>query len=144
MMPDNITELAARETTAEEAALARMEKQNRIMGAYLEQMARLLDATQRRLGELEKQQTPLTITHKQQKALVAHVKARADELIEKHGLAPGDGAALRRAMRQAILRQYGVDDFHDLPASCLTMAMGTVDRWTSLALIRKLREAANG
>ena len=144
MMPDNITELAARETTAEEAALARMEKQNRIMGAYLEQMARLLDATQRRLGELEKQQTTLTITHKQQKALVAHVKARADELIEKHGLTTGDGAALRRAIRQAILRQYAIDDLHDLPASCLTMAMSTIDRWTNLALIRKLRGAANG
>lgn len=144
MMPDNIVELTARPEDGAAAALARFEAQTRQMGVYLEQMARLLDATQRRLGELEKQQTAATITHKQQKALVAHVKARADELIEKHGLAPGDGAALRRAIRQAILRQYGLDDFHDLPANCLTMAMATVDRWTSLALIRKLREAANG
>lgn len=144
MMADNITELAKLDYTGEEAALARLEKQNRIMGNYLEQMARLLDATQRRLGELEKQQAPLTVTHKQQKALVAHVKARADELIEKHGLAPSDGAALRRAIRQAILRQYAIDDLHDLPASCLTQACSTIDRWTSLALIRKLRGAANG
>ncbi len=143
MMPE-IMEITPLESGGQEALLARLEMQNRTLGNYLEQMAKLLDATQRRLGELEKQQTAATITHKQQKALAAHVKARADELIEKHSLAPSDGAALRRAMRQAILRQYAIDDLHDLPASCLTLAMATIDRWTSLALIRKLREAANG
>ena len=131
----------ASRTAPEENVLMLMEKNNLAMGVYLRQMGAVLESAIQRISELEqKQEPPLTITHRQQKALLAVIRDRADELTVKHKLAQKDKTALRRAMKQELLRLYGIEDLHDLPASCHYEAYEWIKRWSRLALIRKLRE----
>lgn len=110
--------------------------------SYLAQMARILDATQRRLETLEKDNAMrITINHQQAKALQVCIKERAAALCGRYSLDErAHAAAFRAAIKRSVLRGYGIQDLHDLPLGCFSEAREQITVYTSYALVRKRRE----
>ena len=125
--------------TAQQAQMQRFE-------AYLGQMARILDAQQRSIDALEKDNAMrITINHQQAKALQACVRERAAALCAKYSLDErAHAAAFRSAIKKAVLGDYGIRDLHDLPLGCFTEARERIAAWSSYALVRKRREIDAG
>lgn len=127
---------------AEPAALITAQQaQLRQFEAYLGQMARILDAQQRRLDALEKDNAMrITVNHQQAKALQAAIRERASALCAKYSLdEKAHGAAFRSAIKKAVLAEYGIRDLHDIPLGCFPAARDQIAAWSSYALVRKRR-----
>lgn len=111
------------------------------LGTLLERMARILDAQQRRIDQLEKDNAVrITVNHQQAKALQAHMKERAAQICERYALDVRiSGAAIRAAIKKAVLREYGVKDLHDLPAASFDAAREQIMSYSNYALVHKRR-----
>lgn len=115
----------------QEQALGRLEQQNAQMAALIIQM----DA---RIKALEK--VRVTITHRQAQALTVRIRARAQTICVKYALAKTDETTFRSAIKKAVLKQYGVDDLHDMPLAYYELAGQLVDGWSSYQLVQKVRD----
>jgi hypothetical protein len=120
----------------------RQQQLSRELGGYVAQLGSMLAAMQRRLDALEKENAMrVTINHQQAKGLQARIRQRAEALCEKHGMDPRIcAAALRSSIRKAVLREWGITDFHDLPLGAYALAAAGIDGWTNLKEIRRIRE----
>lgn len=143
-MTAEITELHPRRDAGE--LITAQEAQLRALEGYLGQMARMVDALQRRLDALEgENRMRLTINHQQAKGLQALIRARAGALCQKHGLdEKRHGAAFRAAIKRDLLRLYGIADLHDLPLFAQQEAMSRIDSWSDIRLVLKRREIDRG
>lgn len=104
------------------------------MGLYLMQ----LDARMRKQEELLQQK--ITISHSQQKQLMAAMRKRATAICVKYRLPDEAAAMIRAAIKAEVLGRWRVKDLHDLPESVLGDALAEIDRWDSYSLVRKVRE----
>lgn len=111
------------------------------MGRYLTQMAQLMAAMERRLEELEEKQHAVTATHGEVNGLMNLIRIRAKEYCEKYDLTdPKDEAAIRKAIRKAVLTRYMIRDLHDLPQIALEAAQAQIDRWSDIRTVMRIRE----
>lgn len=119
---------------ANQATAQELKGMVQIMGDYIMQ----LDARLRRQEELLQQR--VTVSHAQQKQIMAAIRQQARILSDKYSL-PLDkcGADLRAAIRKDVLTRCRVKDLHDIPESSLGDVLATVSRWDSFTLVRKLR-----
>lgn len=121
------------------ALSAQQSEQIRQMAQMMVQMAATVQLLRGEVDALKKQQ--VTVTAKQAKALKARIAARSAAICERYALTdPKDQTPFKAAMKREVLRQYGVDDLHDLPAAYYDMAGVLIDNWTSFALVKKVRE----
>lgn len=112
------------------------------MKRLLSQMAQIVITFDQRVKSLETLLAQrVTVSAVQAKALSVAVQAQARALCDKHGFSyKDDGAAFRRAILRDLKTQYGVTDIHDIPAAYFDLSMQFVQRWSSFALVKKLRE----
>lgn len=112
------------------------------MQRMLAQMAQIVVSFDQRIKSLESLLAQrVTVSSVQAKALCAAIQAQARALCDKHGFSyKDDGAAFRRAILRDLKAQYGVADLHDIPAAYFDLAMQFVHRWSSFALVKKIRE----
>ena len=108
---------------------------------YLGQMARILDAQQRRIDALEKDNAMrITISHQQAKSLQGKMRERAGQICARYTLdARLHGAAIRGAIKKAVLREWGIRDLHDLPLGCFQQAGEQIAAFSDFALVQKRR-----
>ena len=140
--------MGAMTTKSDEQALAPLEtlmmqqsENNAQMAKYIQQMAQIVLSLDRRINMLETLLSQrVTVTAAQARAVSNAVQAQAIALCAKHGFDyREDGEAFRRAIWRDVKAQFGVKDIHDLPAAYFELAVASVEKWTSFALIRKLR-----
>lgn len=129
-------------TTAEARGLDLQAQNAAEMQRMLAQMAQIVVSFDQRIKALESLLAQrVTVTSVQAKALNTAIQAQARALCDKHGFSyQADGAAFRRAILRDLKAQYGVADLHDIPAAYFDLAMQFVGRWSSFALVRKIRE----
>lgn len=104
------------------------------MGIYLMQ----LDVRMRKQEELMQQK--ITISHAQQKQLMAAIRKRGLAICEKYRLPAGAAGVIRSAVKKELLDRWRVKDLHDLPESVLGDALTQITRWDSYSLVRQVRE----
>lgn len=111
------------------------------LGAYLVQMAQLLQATQRRLDDLEENARCRTLSHDEVLGVMRHIKQRAREYCEKYELMdPKSLRTVSAAIKRAVLTRHQVKDLHDCPQIALGAIGSQIDRWTDIRLVMKIRE----
>lgn len=111
------------------------------LGAYLVQMAQLLQATQRRLDQLEENTRCRTLSHDEVLGVMKQIRQRAREYCEKYELMdPKDLRTISAAIKRAVLTRYRVKDLHDCPQIALGAIGSQVDRWSDIRLVMKIRE----
>lgn len=112
------------------------------MQRMLSQMAQIVVSFDQRIKSLESLLAQrVTVSSVQAKSLCAAIQTQARALCDKHGFSyKDDGAAFRRAILRDLKAQYGVADLHDIPAAYFDLAMQFVRRWSSFALVKKIRE----
>ena len=122
------------------------EAQLKLFEDYLGRMARILDAQQRRIDQLEKDNAMrITINHQQAKALMNKARERAGQICEKYGLEEkAHGAAIRGAIKRAALREYGIRDLHDLPLGSFEDAKALMGAYSDFSLVQKRRKIERG
>ena len=116
------------------------------MQRMLHQMAQIVVSFDQRIKTLEALLAQrVTVSSVQAKGLNQAIQEQARALCEKHGFSyQTDGAAFRRAILRDLKAQYGVADLHDIPAAYFDLAMQFVQRWSSFALVKKLRDKKRG
>ena len=115
------------------------------LGQYLAQLGRMMQTMQARMDELEQAQKQITITHKDVKDLGTLMKLRAREACEKYGLTdPADERTVKAAIKKAVLKRYGIEDLHDLPAVALQAVQKQIDHWADIRLMMKRMDLHSG
>lgn len=117
------------------------------LGAYLVQMAQMLQVMQKRMDEFEAAQKKVTLTHQDVKDVNCMIRTAAADYCLKYDIMDADsGKAVRLAMKKAILKRYGVKDLHDVPAIARQAVEAQIMHWTDIRLVMKRREiiAASG
>ena len=115
------------------------------LGQYLAQLGRMMQTMQARMDELEQAQKQVTITHKDVKDLGTQMKLRAREACEKYGLTdPADERTVKAAIKKAVLKRYGIEDLHDLPAVALQAVQKQIDHWADIRLMMKRMDLHSG
>lgn len=113
------------------------------LGIYLAQLGQMMNAMQRRMDEMEKQQAAVTIRHEDVKRLQTLIRMRAEQICGKYELTDKDSPRIfRAAIKKDLQRRYAVKDLHDLPAAQLTGAESLVAGWTNIRLVMERRERA--
>lgn len=104
----------------------------------LNQVARTQQVQADRMEALEKQirlNTP--VTPQQAKYLGEEIKARARELLTKHGAE--DAKSVRKLgghIRKAVLTRYGIGSLAELPKCEYTVAMSQIGMWNEMLTVR--------
>lgn len=139
MLPENLPTAAQKSIDQQIGNVDEMKR-------LLSQMAQIVITFDQRVKNLETLLSQrVTVSAVQAKALTAAVQAQARALCEKHGFSyKDDGTAFRRAILRDLKTQYGVTDIHDIPAAYFDLSMQFVQRWSSFALVKKLREKSRG
>lgn len=131
----------------EENALALITRQQQEQLAAMTEitvrMAGVMADMDKRLRALEKMTAQkVTVDSKTVKMLMALIRTRADECCTRYRLdAKAHGAAFRRAIKKTVLKTYGIDDLHDLPAAYLALAQELVKGFGGYEVAMKEREA---
>ena len=113
------------------------------LGAYLTQMGQIMLQLQRRLDELEMKQKMQTLSHDEVLQLMLKIRLRAAEYCTRYELNDRkEEAAVRAAIKKAVLKQQGIRDLHDCPQIALEGVVKLIDRWTDIRLVMKMREKA--
>ena len=113
------------------------------LGAYLTQMGQIMLQLQRRLDELEMKQKMQTLSHDEVLQLMLKIRLRAAEYCTRYELNDKkEEAAVRAAIKKAVLKQQGIRDLHDCPQIALEGVVKLIDRWTDIRLVMKMREKA--
>lgn len=136
--PDYEPETAIQQKQTTVVSLAENVQQ---LGAYLSQMAQMLQMMQKRMDEFEAAQKKVTLTHQDVKDLHVLIRLRAMEYCEKYQIT--DPACLRKvsaAMKKAVLTRYGVKDLHDVPAIARSAVEAQICHFTDIRLVMKCRE----
>ena len=108
----------------------------------IEQLAAAVISLDARLQEMSKAAQSVTLSHKQATQLLGLIRDRARELTEKNGITdPKAPAAIRAAIKKAILSGWGISDLHDLPLSARDRAVWAVQTWSRYAVIKKWKYA---
>ena len=111
------------------------------MGAYLVQMATMVNAMQRRMDEMEANQRKVTLSHAEVRSVTGIIRARAEEYCEKYELTDaGSLRAVKAAIRRDVLRRYGVKDLHDVPAIARPAVEKQITHWANIRLVMDRRE----
>ena len=142
--PDHEPETAVQKKQNTTEMLARNVRQ---LGAYLSQMAQMLQMMQKRMDEFEAAQKKITLTHQDVKDVNSMIRTAAANYCLKYDIMDaGSGKAVRLAMKKAILKRYGVKDLHDVPAIARQAVEAQIMHWTDIRLVMKRREiiAASG
>jgi len=117
----------------------------RQLGAYLAQMAQMLQVMQKRMDEFEAAQKQVTLTHQDVKDVNGMIRTAAADYCLKYDILDADsGKAVRMAMKKAILKRYGVKDLHDVPAIARQAVEAQIMHWTDIRLVMKRREIIAG
>lgn len=103
------------------------------LGAYIAQLDARLRAQEDALSDR------VTISHDQQKALMACIRRRAEEMCVKYGLPDKALAPLRTRIRRDVMARFAVKDLHDIPLRMLPDATHAVSAWDSYIAILHLR-----
>ena len=112
--------------------------EDRQLSAVLPQLTALVDALTRRLAEDEGLNSRLvSITHRQYKDLAAAIRDRAAELAERYHV---PAAPVRAAIKRGALREFAVEELHDLPLRLLDVALMYIRQWQSYTTIARIRE----
>ena len=119
----------------QEEAVGRLEE-------CLAQMGRMLAAMQRRIEDMEAREKAVTIAHSEVKVIMARIRFRSGEIVEKYGLQKAEVKIFRSAIRKEMLKKYGIRDLHDLPASEIGAAERWIDGWNSMRLVMECRDRA--
>ena len=115
------------------------------LGAYLVQMAQMLQAMQKRMDEFERAQKQVTLTHQDVKDICQMIRiAAADYCLKYDIMDDGSGRAVRAAIKKAILKRYQVKDLHDVPAIARQAVEAQIQHWTDIRLVMKRREILAG
>ena len=117
------------------------------LNRLISQMARILEAQESRIRDLETRQKRFTVTHEEVKQITAMIRRRAEIYGEKYGLTDKASiAAFRGAIKKAILQENGIRDLHDLPECESERAKRLIDNWTSIRMVmdRRSKAARNG
>lgn len=115
------------------------------LGAYLVQMAQMLQVMQKRMDEFEAAQKQVTLTHQDVKDVNGMIRTAAADYCLKYDIMDADsGKAVRMAMKKAILKRYGVKDLHDVPAIARQAVEAQIMHWTDIRLVMKRREIVFG
>ena len=115
------------------------------LGAYLVQMAQMLQMMQKRMDEFEAAQKQVTLTHQDVKDVKSMIRTAAADYCLKYDIMDADsGKAVRLAMKKAILKRYGVKDLHDVPAIARQAVEAQIMHWTDIRLVMKRREIIAG
>lgn len=125
-----------------EAAVARQEEAVGRLEECLAQMGRMLAAMQRRIEDMEAREQAVTVPHSEVKVIMARIRFRSGEIVEKYGLQKADVKIFRGAIRKEMLKKYGIRDLHDLPASEIGAAERWIDGWNSMRLVMECRDRA--
>ena len=125
-----------------EAAVARQEEAVGRLEECLAQMGRMLAAMQRRIEDMEAREQAVTIAHSEVKVIMARIRFRSGEIVEKYGLEKAQVKVFRSAIRKEMLKKYGIRDLHDLPASEIGAAERWIDGWNSMRLVMECRDRA--
>ena len=111
------------------------------LGAYILQMAQMIQRMQNRMDEMEAQQKKVTMTHQDVKDINGLIRAAAADYCLRYDiLDAGSGRAVRAAMKKAVLKRYGVKDLHDVPAIARQAVEAQIQHWTDIRLVMKRRE----
>lgn len=124
----------------------KQQKDMELLGQYVGQLAGMLMALRQEMEQMKRDSAQrITVSHQQVKTLQEKARARAEQLCAKYGLdMKRHGAALRTAIKKAVLKEYGVQDLHDLPAGCFEAAKEQIAVYSNYALIRKRRSVEGG
>lgn len=120
--------------------------QNKALGEELRQcvtqFANLLVAMQAQMNAMQRDlQSKVTISTAQAKAIQDAVKGRSEAICSAKGLSyKRSGKALRAAIYRDFCKEFAVASRHDLPANKFRSAVEFVEEWSSLSLVRRLRE----
>ena len=120
--------------------------QNKALGEELRQcvtqFANLLVAMQAQMNAMQRDlQSKVTISTAQAKAIQDAVKGRSEVICSAKGLSyERSGKALRAAIYRDFCKEFAVASRHDLPANKFRSAVEFVEEWSSLSLVRRLRE----
>ena len=125
-----------------EAAVARQEEAVGRLEECLAQMGRMLAAMQRRIEDMEAREQAVTVPHSEVKVIMARIRFRSGEIVEKYGLEKAQAKVFRSAIRKEMLKKYGIRDLHDLPASEIGAAERWIDGWNSMRLVMECRDRA--
>lgn len=138
MIESNITPIRPEE--AEYAVIQRGDMQQ--FARYVGQLAATVTALQRDMEAIKRENAMrITINHQQAKALMQKMRERAGQICERYSLDERKhGAAIRGAIRRAVLSEYGIQDVHDLPLGCFEEARAQIAAYSNFALVRKRRE----
>lgn len=83
----------------------------------------------------------MTISTAQAKAIQDAVKGHSEAICSAKGLSyERSGKALRAAIYRDFCKEFAVASRHDLPANKFRSAVEFVEEWSSLSLVRRLRE----
>ena len=108
------------------------------ISAVLPQLTALVDTLTRRLAEAEDLNSRLvSISHRQYKDLAAAIRDRAAELAERYHV---PAAPVRAAIKRGALREFAVEELHDLPLRLLDVALMYIRQWQSYTTIARIRE----
>ena len=127
-----------------EAAVARQEEAVGRLEECLAQMGRMLAAMQRRIEDMEAREQAVTVPHSEVKVIMARIRYRSGEIVEKYGLQKADVKIFRSAIRKEMLKKYGIRDLHDLPAGEIGAAERWIDWWNSMRLVMACRDRGEG
>lgn len=100
-----------------------------------------------RMEALERQirlNTP--VDTRQERYLSNAMKARARALLDARGLADDSFAVkmLTASIRKSVLSRYGIGSMREIPKHEYTVAMGQIDMWSDMMVIRDVvKEARN-
>ena len=125
-----------------EQAVIRQEEAVGRLEECLAQMGRMLAAMQRRIEDMEAREQAVTVPHSEVKVIMARIRFRSGEIVEKYGLQKADVKIFRSAIRKEMLKKYGIRDLHDLPASEIGAAERWIDGWNSMRLVMECRDRA--
>ena len=115
------------------------------LGAYLVQMAQMLQVMQKRMDEFEATAKKVTLSHQDVKDVTGMIRTAAADYCLKYDILDADsGKAVRMAMKKAILKRYGVKDLHDVPAIARQAVEAQIMHWTDIRLVIKRREIIAG
>ena len=120
--------------------------QNKALGEELRQcvtqFANLLVAMQAQMNAMQRDlQSKVTISTAQAKAIQDAVKGHSEAICSAKGLSyERSGKALRAAIYRDFCKEFAVASRHDLPANKFRSAVEFVEEWSSLSLVRRLRE----
>ena len=102
------------------------------------QLVRVVARLEARLSALEEKSDQVTILHRDALCLQRAIRDRAAQIGERYRLSGDAIRKIRAEIKKDALRQYGIRDLHDLPARMLPACRLLIERWSSLAAIKKV------